>query len=280
MKMFFNFSKKTKIHLYTICWNEEYMLKYFFKYYDGLVDRYVFFDDGSTDQTLSILRKHPKVEIRSFPRPDVDSYVLAAQNVHNSCWKESRGSADWVIITAVDEFLYAVPNLKTYLAECAKKGITAIPALGVQMISNSLPSSNQNLPDLVKRGCPWKMMNKLSIFNPNKITETNQSLGRHAAKPSGEIKYPEKDRLLLLHYKYLSFEATFKRHAELQEKLGTVDKENGWGIQYSWERERFKNEWDYCEQNSLENILSRDYDPHLEHFPLEKRWWRNQTAAN
>jgi hypothetical protein len=59
----------------------------------------------------------------------MDSYVLAAQDVHNNCWKESRGLADWVIITAVDEFLYA-PNLKSYLAECAKEGVTAIPALG------------------------------------------------------------------------------------------------------------------------------------------------------
>jgi glycosyltransferase involved in cell wall biosynthesis len=255
------------------------MLKYFFKYYDPLVERYVFFDDGSTDQTLNILEKHPKVEIRPLPRLDnIDSYVLAAQNVHNQCWKESRGSADWVINTAVDEFLYTL-HLQSYLTECKKEGVTAIPALGFQMISKTLPTSNKNLTALVKKGCPWTIMNKLSIFDPNKIAETNQHFGRHSAKPTGEIKYPEKDLLLLLHYKYLSFEDTFKRQGELQEKLGSVDKENGWGRQYGWEREKFKENWDHFEQNAVENVFSPNYNAHLEHSPLTDRWWRkNETV--
>jgi glycosyltransferase involved in cell wall biosynthesis len=277
--MFSDFLKKPKIHLYTICWNEEYMLKYFFKYYDVLVDRYVFFDNGSTDQTLDILKKHPKTEIRSLTNVEnIDSYVLAAQQMHNTCWKESRGLADWVIITAVDEFLYA-PNLKSYLLQCAKEGVTAIPALGFQMISRRLPSKNKSLLSLVKSGCPWTVMNKLSIFNPNKITETNQAVGRHTAMPSGEVKYPAKDLLLLLHYKYLSVEHTFNRHAELAEKLGSVDKENKWGYQYSFTREQFQTEWDLFEQNSVENIFSRKYDADLEHSPLEERWWRTNLAS-
>lgn len=273
--MFFKFWKKPAIHLYTIVWNEEYMLKYFFKYYDALVDHYVIFDDGSTDKTISILEQHPRVEIRPLPRPvDSDSYVLAAQSVHNTCWKESRGRADWVIITAVDEILYT-PNLKTYLDSCAKQGVTAVPALGYQMISPSLPTAEGNLHEMVKRGCPWTVMNKLSIFNPNKIAETNQAVGRHDAGPTGKVKYPATDELLLLHYKYLSFEATFKRHAELQEKLGSVDKANRWARRYSWSREEFQNDWDYFEQNSVEDVFAASYNPHLQHSPLSERWWRN-----
>src|SRR5436190_8012883 len=145
MKMFFNFGKKPVIHLYTICWNEEYMLSYFFQHYDPVVDRYIFFDNGSTDDTRPILEKHPKVEIRRLGHsPDTDSYVLEAQQVHNECWKESRGLADWVIITAVDEFLYA-PRFKAYLVDCARNGVTAIPALGFQMISPTRPSINKKL---------------------------------------------------------------------------------------------------------------------------------------
>src|SRR5450432_401100 len=181
--MSFEFGAKPTIHLYTICWNEEYMLEYFFRYYNKFVDHYVFFDDGSNDQTLGILEKHPKVEVRRLIRlNDIDSYILAAQNVHNNCWKESRGVADWVILTAVDEFLYTA-NLPSYLAECAQKGVTAIPALGFQMISTTLPTAHQDLPELVTRGCPSVMMNKLSLFNPDKILETNQRRGRHWAEP-------------------------------------------------------------------------------------------------
>lgn len=279
MNVLFRFGKKLTIHLYTICWNEEYMLKYFFKYYDALVDRYVFFDDGSTDQTLGILEKHPKVEIRPLPRiVDNDSFVLASQQVLNNCWKESRGSAGWVIVTAVDEFLYT-PNLKAYLIECAKNGVTAVPALGFQMISRTLPSSDQNLPAIVKRGCPWSMMNKLSIFNPDKIIEINQGPGSHTAEPAGEVRYPEKDVLLLLHYKYLSVEYTFRRHADLQRKLGSVDKQNGWGHQYGWTMDRFKSEWDRFEQNSIEDVLSPYCDISSMHSAMEKRWWRKNTLS-
>lgn len=186
--------------------------------------------------------------------------------------------ADWVIITAVDEFLYT-PNLKKYLAECAQKGVTAIPALGFQMISTTLPSSNQNLPKLVKKGCPWAGMNKLSIFNPNKIVETNQAPGRHIAEPVGEVKYPARDVLLNLHYKYLSFEHTFNRHADLQKKLGSIDKENGWGLQYGWTREKLRSAWGYFEQNSVENIFSPLSWLHLKHSPLIERWWRKDATG-
>jgi glycosyltransferase involved in cell wall biosynthesis len=281
--MFFKKRKKEIIHLYTICWNEEYMLKYFFKYYDKIVDRYVFFDDGSTDTTLDILKEHPNVEVRKLPRvgEGKDSYVLAAQEVHNNCWKESRGIADWVIVTAVDEFLY-MPRLRSYLAECTRNGITVIPALGFQMISEILPKGNKSMPRLVKRGCPWVDMNKLSIFNPNKIEEANHHVGRHSSGPRGEVKYPSTDRLLNLHYKYLSFETTFKRHSDLQEKLGSLDKKNAWGIQYSWSRDRFKESWDYFMNNSVKNIFAWNYSPGLQHSRIEERWWRkiNEISEN
>ena len=56
------------IHLYAICWNEIRLLRFFFRHYDSLVDRFVMFDDGSTDGTIEYLRGKPKVEVRPFPR--------------------------------------------------------------------------------------------------------------------------------------------------------------------------------------------------------------------
>src|SRR5690242_2946962 len=48
-----------RVHLYALCWNDAYMLPYFFRHYDSFVDRYIIFDDGSTDRSLDILRRHP-----------------------------------------------------------------------------------------------------------------------------------------------------------------------------------------------------------------------------
>lgn len=253
------------------------MLRYFFKYYDDFVDRYVFFDDGSTDQTLNILRNHPKVEIRPYELLNADSFVLSARELNNNIWKESRGIADWVITITVDEFLYT-PNLKSYLYRCTEEGVTAIPALGFQMISKTRPSSNQNLPDIVKRGAPWEMMNKLCIFNPNKIIEVNQHIGRHRAEPTGKVKYPVTDELLLLHYRYLSFEHTFNRNSDLQKKLGSLDKKKGWGHKYGWAREQLKTDWEYFEKNSIEDVLAPEYNPHILHSSMSKRWWRKSKT--
>lgn len=275
--MFFHSPRKNIIHLYTICWNDEYMLKYFFKYYDKFVDRFVFWDDGSTDQTLSMISKNPKAEIRRFDQMIAESKVLSALNIFNNVWKESRGIADWVITGSLDEFLYT-PNLESYLTTCRKRGITAIPALGFQMISDTLPTMDENLLDIVKRGCPWRQMNKLSIYNPDKIAEINYSVGLHIAAPTGEVRYPSKDELLLLHYRYLSFEHTLQRNIEFQQRMGSMDREKGWGHKYDWTKDQLKADWEYFEKNAVENIFSPSYKPQLMHSALSDRWWRNRVS--
>ena len=272
--MFSDAIRKPRIDLYTICWNEKFMLEYFFRYYDRIVDRYVVYDDGSTDGTLEILNDHPKVEIRRLPRLEhADSYILSAQNVHNNAWKESRGHADWVILTAIDEFVY-VPDFVTYLVDCTAKGVTVIPALGYEMISASLPLPGQNLPDVIKRGAPWHMLNKLSVFDPNAIAETNFHFGRHNARPTGKVQYPENDELLILHYKYLSYDYTSGRHSELNAKLGSMDKKKGWGIHYGYSKRKFKENWEFFEQRSVEDLFSKDYHPNQMHSRIWERWWR------
>ena len=265
--------RKPVIHLYSICWNEEYMLPYFFRHYDGIVDRYVFFDDGSTDRTLEILEKHAKVELRSLPRPDVDSYVLAAKEIQDQCWKESRGKADWVIITAVDEHLYH-KDLPGYITQCRKEGVTLIPGTGYQMLSPVLPRANRKLTKIVTRGTPYHWMNKLSLFDPDKIAETDFSLGRHAAQPVGEVVYPPRDELLILHYKYLSMDWTYNRHVELEEKLGRKDKENKWGTHYSWTKEELKKEWDLLEADAVDNVMRPGIHEKIIAAKAEKPWWR------
>jgi glycosyltransferase involved in cell wall biosynthesis len=266
-------NSKQKIHLYSICWNEELLLPYFFKHYDSLVDQYVFYDDGSTDNTLEILHKNPKVEVRPPLFRHVDSYVLAAQEVHNSVWKESIGKVDWVIMTPVDEFLYH-PGLPKYLRRCTEDGITVIPALGFQMISEVLPNSNRQIYEELTRGRPYAMMNKLSIFDPNKITETHYHPGRHIASPYGIVVFPERDELMNLHYKYVGFSRTLKRNQDLNAKLGTVDKNNSWGHEYNRSEEEFKKEWNKLIKHSRLNIPSLT-NIHDLTYPPQNHWWRS-----
>ena len=111
-----------KIHLYARCWNERDMLPFFFLHYDNLVQRYIIYDDASTDNSQEILRLNPKVELRPMPPYcDPESRISSALALQETCWKESRGIADWVIVTDIDEHLYH-PDMKLSRAmSCARR---------------------------------------------------------------------------------------------------------------------------------------------------------------
>jgi len=267
---------KPIIHLYTICWNEEKLLAHFFRYYDPIVEEYHFYDDGSDDGTLEILQKHPKVHVHAFETTE-NSYVLSAQKLHETHWKKSIGKADWVIITAVDEFLYH-PALLQYLAKCSAKKVTAIPAIGFQMVSEFYPKSNIPVINQISSGAYFEEMNKLSIFNPNAIEKTNYKTGRHSANPKGRVKYPWKDVLLNLHYKYLSFDMTLARHEELNRKLREGDKkeENNFGHRYRWGAEQLQKEWDFFQANSIDDVFDQEkLSGYLKNKEVTK-WWRKR----
>src|SRR4029453_15618648 len=151
-----------------------------------------------TDGSVELLRRIPNVEIRKVPWVHPDSMVATLQALHNSCWKESRGVADWVIVADIDEFLYH-PDFLGYLRRSRKRGVTCIPALGYEMLSERFPGPDETLtstvrrgvpllpppgleirserfpgPDetltsTVRRGVPHDMMNKLRLFDPNAV---------------------------------------------------------------------------------------------------------------
>ena len=153
-----------KVHLYTKLWNEEEMLPFFFRHYDPLIDRYIIYDDGSTDNTLKLLAAHDRVEVRRFVRAHPTSFVRSAQALNDSMWKESRGQADWVIITSVDEHLHHPTGLKWYLRVARYRGITAIPALAFQMVADAFPSPDEYLVKTRRFGAPLDHYNKLKCL--------------------------------------------------------------------------------------------------------------------
>jgi hypothetical protein len=257
-----------RVHLYAQCWNDVQMLPYFFRHYDEIVDRYFIYDDKSTDGSRALLSQHPSVELREFPRA-AGSFVLSEQKLSNNCWKESSKTADWVIVTDIDEFLFH-PDLRSYLSDSLRRGVNLIPALGYQMISEIYPEPHQNLTQSYRRGAPWGQMMKASIFDPQAFSEINFSLGRHRVEPDGQVKIPALDELLLFHYKYLGFEETHARHQELGAGLGPVDIENRWGHKYLWSEAELRSDWDMVDKQAVDTdiearTLRRDY-------PFQP-WW-------
>jgi hypothetical protein len=262
-----------RIHLYTICWNEAAMLGFFFRHYDPWVERYVVYDDGSTDGTLDILAAHPRVELRRFPRSDPHSFVRSATRLQEEMWKESRGTADWVVITAVDEHLHH-PDFLPWLAAKQAAGVTAIPALGYQMVGRAMPAADAHLAATLTRGAPFSQMSKLSLFRPDAIAATRYRPGRHVARPEGRVAWPARDELMLLHYKYLAPGYTASRHALLATGLGWVDRLRGWGRNYRMGPAALERSFRRFEAQAVD-IGAPGQLPWRDH--AGPRWWRSRA---
>ena len=250
------------------------MLGFFFRHYDPLVERYVFYDDGSTDGTLDVLREHPRVEIRRFERYDVDSFVLSSRHLNDRVWKESRGRADWVIISAVDEHL-CHRDLPGYLDSARRVGIAAIPGLGYEMVSADFPDPAEELTRTRTRGAPEPMWNKLNLFDPDAVEDTNYGVGRHSAEPTGRIRYPETDELLILHYKYIGFDYVQRRHALLSTGLGATDRKHMWGFQFDFADIELSDKIADLEHRAVD--IAGLAEPGQNHPTA--RWWRPDSAS-
>ncbi len=260
-----------KIDLYARCWNERDMLPFFFLHYDKLVQRYIIYDDASTDNSQEILRLNPKVELRPMPPySDPESRIRSALALQETCWRESRGIADWVIITDIDEHLYH-PDMYGYLAQCRAQGVTIIPALGYQMLSEHFPEHKTLLCQSLTRGACDLVYSKLGIFSPNEIDAVNYTQGRHSAAPKGRVVLPARDELLLLHYHYLGFERVRKRNAQFVTRQRKNDIAMGWGSEYSLSSNQLREVWNLIARR-LVDISQPDLRPWETHGG--PRWWR------
>ena len=224
------------IHLYCLCWNEERMLPFFFRHYDRLVARYFVFDNGSTDRSIEMLSRHPKVTLGEFHTVG-ESVINEAPAFYETVWHRSRNDADWVFIVNIDELLYH-PDGKNYFKRCMRRGQTVVPAVGYEMIAEDFPHSDANLPDCITHGVRATYMDKTCAFRPRAIRKIRYALGRHSADPLGHVAYPPVPELRLLHYKHLGEAYLIERSAELGARTPENDRKKGLGFRYFRGRER------------------------------------------
>lgn len=258
------------VHLYAACWNEIDILDFFFRHYDPWVDRYFIFDDGSDDGSIERLERHPKVTLGRLQRTHPTSLVLSLLDLYNNGWKYSRGKADWVAVVNVDEHLHHA-DWPGYLQHCREAGVTAIPTLGYQMIAAKFPSHG-SLAEHCTRGMPWAPMSKLALFAPDAIDEIAYRPGRHAALPSGHVRYPDRDEVLNLHFKCLDSERVLQRHRRQHPRLQPTDIAHGWGHRYGLHDDATR-EWLAQIEREAVTLNDGGHEPHRHHPGL--RWWRD-----
>jgi len=225
-----------QIDLYTITWNEQRLLPFFLDYYGPWIDRFVVFDDNSDDGTTEMLARHPKVDLRVFP-PKGDSFVRAALEIWRHAWKESRGRADWVVVTNIDEFVVHPAGMRSYLERCTAEGVTLIHPRGYEMVGGEFPPAGKRLVAELRWGVPMFGHDKRQVFNPDAIEDMNYGVGRHSARPTGRIVEPLIVEASLLHYKYIApHEYLLPRQHALGQRMLGGDVQAGYGVQYRQSR--------------------------------------------
>src|SRR5947209_7832483 len=95
---------------------------------------------------------HDRVEVTSFAI-ERESFVETERRLSDTIWQASRDTADWVVVVDIDDHLYH-PDLRQYLQRCTDRHVTAIEAIGYEMVSDSFPEEHARLCERVRRGLP------------------------------------------------------------------------------------------------------------------------------
>lgn len=170
-----------KIVLITFGWNEQMILEMFFKYYAPQVDRIVYYDNESTDETHRVIDEarslfDTKIVLETFCTQDEirDDLLL---ELKNEVWKKYADEYDWAIIVDVDEFI--VPPLRKTLREMLRENsqCDAIQAVGYQMFGTRFEYHN------ICKGARCDQYDKVCCWNLKTLVETNYAPGCHKCQP-------------------------------------------------------------------------------------------------
>lgn len=187
------------IDVYSVMYNEEFILPYFLRHYETIADRIFVWEDNSTDNTRKILEAHPKVTILPMDKHgDNDIYWVTELFPQYEIYSPL---ADWVIIADADEFVYH-PELLKYLKEEKEKGTRLLQCAGFSMVSDHLPTTSGQIYDEIQLGLPDKLESKWTIFSPDIWIRFHKGRhGRPRRKYCGNAH--RNSDIKLLHYRYM-----------------------------------------------------------------------------
>jgi hypothetical protein len=224
--------KKPIIHYYSLCWNEEQIIPHVLDYYNEVIDNFYVLDNMSTDNSVAILKENKKVSVYRFDTSGEMNDDIQV-NIKNNVWKKSRGKADFVIVSDMDEFLYH-PELNEYFEYCYRNKFSFFNPIGYDMFSNVFPEFNQSKSIIteIKTGVKSLKYSKSIVFDPHRIVEVNYTPGAHYSTPYGIVNYPEENEFKLLHYRNLGLGFIIKRLELYRKRQSELNLSKGYNGEY------------------------------------------------
>lgn len=208
-----------KIHVYSIVWNEEFLLPYFLRHYSTFADRIFIINDHSSDKTVEIARAHPKVQLLDFGYSRGLNEDDFSRCFEESYKKYSRGVADWVMCVDADEFIYN-KDMRGALQKAQQQSRRTLKTTGYTMMSETLPTTDGQIYEQCPYGLRARGYDKEVVFNPE--LDIKFSDGRHSITVSNDLR-PVKAKLALLHYRYLSRDYLIERTKNIFARMDMSD---------------------------------------------------------
>lgn len=221
-----------KIWVYLLCYNESAIIPFVMDYWKRFAEKVIVYDNYSTDNSVELLKKYDFVEVRYF-KSDNTFNDIENINIKNNCWKEAKGNADYVFVGDMDEVLYQ-ENITSIFSSLKNNGYTIIKPSWYDLLSYEFPQHGSGLLHDVVKKCEYNDNGKITILDPNNITEMNWTVGCHHCNPVGNIKASVIKNLYLFHCRHLSPDYVKDRYKMYVERFSDVNKENGFGIHYTW----------------------------------------------
>lgn len=221
------------IDAFIICWNEERIIRHTLNHYSSFCSKITLLDNCSSDNTRDLVKKYfPQVEIVDFDTKNEHREDVLLE-LKNNFWKKSN--ADYVIVCDTDEFLYS-ENMQDNLIKLSAGRIILPLIIGFNMGSLEFPE-NYDIPifDQVGKGVRDRGFDKQIIFSRRGVSEINYEMGAHSCFPQFKESalVDEVVFFKLLHYKFLSKEYLYKKHAAYDSRLSEFDKKNKIGSAYT-----------------------------------------------
>lgn len=221
--------------VYSVCYNEEYMLPFFLEHYSFATD-IIIYDNHSTDRSVEIMKSYDVQIRKAGAKTHLEEFELA--EIKNSRWKEKR-NYDLVFIVDIDEFIHPLEFDGQH---------SIYQPYGYQMLCNELPAHGKPIIEQVKTGAKDSTYDKMCVFNPAKIEEINYAVGCHKANPIGDISIYHEPNLKLFHYNYLTLDYHLNRYKERGKRISAIDREFGHNINYLDDIEVRKQVYDRFQQ--------------------------------
>jgi hypothetical protein len=225
--------KPYDLTIYTITYNENFMLPFFIKHYRTRFPNctIVVCDNYSNDNTVSIAKSNDCIVCYYDSNDTIrdDFYI----NIKNNIWKDPQGiwtgnhvcQTKWCAVVDCDEFV----DITSEVLNHADFNI-------VQTTGYDMWGEDGNL-EAIDSGVLSIGYSKVCFFKPSEILEINYEIGAHRAAPKPQNNHEVKFNttpINLHHYKYISLDYMTQRHALYCNRLSEKNKQHRWSIHYTY----------------------------------------------